>query len=313
MAKWLITDNIHPTAQQQLEALGFEVDWQPNISNEEVLEIIGNYFGIIISTKTIINKTLIDKAKQLKIVGRVGAGMDHVDQVYCAEKGIACFSSPGGNAHAVAEHVVGMILSFSKNIVKANQQVKKGEWIRAENTGFEICGKTVGIIGFGNTGSTLAKKLSGFDCEILAYDKYKSNYGNAYTRESTVKEIVERAHIISFHVPLTAETHHWLNQTFFEACKQQPLIINASRGAVCNTDDLIAALEQGAIRGCCMDVFEDEPLNAEKVNGFSVYQKLLGLDNVIVSPHIAGWSFEAKKRMVDILMDSVRQFLNFGK
>jgi D-3-phosphoglycerate dehydrogenase len=310
MDKWLITDNVHPSAKLQLEAMGFEVDWQPNISNEEVLNIIQDYVGLIISTKTIINRVLIDKATRLKVVGRVGAGMDHIDLNYCQEKGITCFSSPGGNAGAVAEHVVGMILGFSKNIIKANHQLKNGEWIRFENTGFELKGKTIGIIGFGNTGSNLAKKLSGFDCEILAYDKYLKHYGNSYTKEATFEEIVSKADIISFHVPLTKETHHCINSAFFDACLKTPLIINASRGAICNTSDLIIALEQKKIRGCCIDVFEDEPLQEGKVNAYQLYQKLMAFDNVIVSPHIAGWSVEAKRNMVDILMDSIRQWLN---
>lgn len=310
MEKWLITDKVHSSAKSQLEAMGFEVDWFPDITNKEVHEIVHQYFGLIISTKTTIDKTLVDKASKLKIVGRVGAGMDHVDGIYCRENGITCFNSPGGNANAVAEHVMGMILGFSKNIFRANNQMRNNEWIRFGNTGFEIKDRTVGIIGVGNTGSRLAKKLSGFDCEILGYDKYKTNFGNEYLKESTVEDIIERAEIISFHVPLTEETRHWINKDFIESCKQKPLIINASRGEVCNTPDLLWALKEQKVRGICLDVFEDEPINKGNVNVYELYQELMEFENVIVSPHIAGWSHEAKKNMVDILMNRIAQFLN---
>lgn len=309
MDKWLITDFVHESAKTQLEEMGFVVDWIPAISNLEVLKIIDQYFGLIISTKTIIDKTLVNKASKLKIIGRVGVGMDHVNQIYCKEKGIECFNSPGGNANAVAEHVIGMLFGFSKNIYSANHQIKNGIWKRTENTGFEIKGKTIGIIGFGNTGSSLAKKLVGFDCEILAYDKYKSGFGTAIIKEATYLEILDKADVISFHVPYTTETHHWINNEFITSCKQHPLIINASRGAICNTPDLLWAIQNNKIKGCCIDVFEDEPISKGKIHSAELYKKLLAFDNVIASPHIAGWSYEAKQAMVEILMNQISKFL----
>ncbi len=308
--KYLIADKIHPTAKPLLENLGFSVDWFPEISNEEVLKIIGQYDGIIISTKTIINRKLIDKAINLKVVGRVGSGMDHIDQVYCKEKGIACLSSPEGNCNAVAEHAMAMLLSLSNHLIRANNEVKNGIWKRFENTGFELSGKTIGIIGFGHTGSAFAKKLSGFDANILVYDKYKSNFGVDYITEVNYSEILEKSDVISFHLPYNMETHHWVCKEFIESCKKRVIIINTSRGAIVKTEDLLWALEHEKVKGICLDVFEDEPLDLGKINSKSLYSNILGYDNVVVSPHIAGWTVEAKEKLVSVLVKKIECFTN---
>lgn len=308
--KYLITDKVHPSAQPLLEKLGFEVDWFPNITNEEVYKIVDQYEGLIISTKTTINKRLIDKATKLKVVGRVGSGMDHIDQDYCKEKGIKCFSSPEGNCNAVAEHAMAMLLSLSNHLIRANNEVKNGIWKRFENTGFELTGKTVGIIGFGHTGSAFAKKLSGFGVDILVYDKYKNNFNIDYIKEVDYSEILEHADVISFHLPYNTETHHWINKEFIESCNKKPVIINTSRGAIAKTKDLLLALENDELNGICLDVFEDEPLDCNKGNNKYLYNKLLEYENVIVSPHIAGWTKEAKVKLVSVLVKKIENYTN---
>ncbi|MEZ5006733.1 MAG: NAD(P)-dependent oxidoreductase [Chitinophagales bacterium] len=305
--KYLITDKIHPSARPLLEALDIEVDWFPDITNEEVAKIIHQYDGIIISTKTIINKSLIDKATKLKVVGRVGSGMDHIDQVYCKSNGIECFSSPEGNCNAVAEHAMAMLLAQSNHLIRANYEVKNGIWKRFENTGFELEGKTIGIIGYGHTGSAFARKLSGFEAEVLVYDKYKRGFGNESIHEVNFETIVKKAEVISFHIPYNKETHHWINREFVENCAKQPIIINTSRGAIANTEDLLWALQSKKLRGLCLDVFEDEPLNSNNVNPLELYQKIMAFDNVIVTPHIAGWTDEAKQKLVSILVKKIEE------
>lgn len=305
--KYLITDKIHPSARPLLEELGIDVDWYPDITNEEVGRNVDGYDGLIISTKTIIDKALVDKAVRLKVIGRVGSGMDHIDLAYCRSKGIVCLSSPEGNCNAVAEHAMAMLLAQSNHIIRANNEVKSGLWKRFENTGFELQGKTIGIIGYGHTGSTFARKLSGFEVEILAYDKYKDHFGNELVKEATYEELIEQADVISFHIPYNKETHHWINKEFIKKCKKRPILINTSRGAIAKSTDLLWALENDLLKGLCLDVFEDEPLDKGEVNEGQLYQKIMAYDNVIVTPHIAGWTEEAKEKLVSILVKKIEE------
>ncbi len=309
MDKWILTDKFHALAKETLESWGFEVDWQPNISNEELLEIIHKYYGIIISTKTRIDKQLIDRAENLKVVGRVGSGMEHVDQIYLKEKGIACFNSPEGNCNAVAEHSLAMLLTLANNLMIVKDELKAGVWRREENRGFELKGRTIAIIGYGHTGSAFARKLSGFDCKVMAYDKYKSGFSDEYVEECSYETILENAEVISFHIPYNQETHHWINRSFIESCNDKVVLINTSRGAIANTKDLLLALENDKIKGLCLDVFEDEPINAGKINQPDLYRKILKFNNVVASPHIAGWSIESKTKLVSELMSKIEESL----
>ena len=310
MAKYLVTDKVHPSVKPLLEALGYEVDWYPTISNPEVYAIIDQYEGIIISSKTIINKSLIDKGKNLKIVGRAGSGMEHVDQAYCQEKGIVCLNSPEGNCNAVAEHAMAMLLALSNNLIRAHNEVNNSLWKRFENTGFELKGKTVGIIGYGYTGSAFAKKIKAFDTTIIIYDKYKNNFENEWVKEVNDKELMEQADIISFHIPYNEETHHWLNKEFLNSCQQKPIIINTSRGAIAKTEDLLWALQNEKIEGLCLDVFEDEPIDQNRIHPIELYKKLMTFDKVVVTPHIAGWSKEAKQQLVSVLVKKIEKTAN---
>jgi D-3-phosphoglycerate dehydrogenase len=302
---WIITDHVHPLAKTRLEALGKQVDWLADIEQDELLRIIDRYEGMIISTKTAVNKELIARAGRLKIVARVGSGMEHVDKELCAARGITCLSSPEGNCNAVAEHAFGMLLSLANSLRKANNELLEGVWAREANRGFELKGRRVGIIGYGHTGSAFARKFSGWDVQVYAYDKFKEGFGDDHVHECTYDELIRQCDIISFHVPYTPETHHFIDHSFLESCKQGVILINTSRGAIADTPALIDGLETGRIAGLCLDVFEDEPLQAGRVHPIEMYRKLLSFDQVVATPHIAGWSRESKELLIQILLQKI--------
>lgn len=212
MSKVLITDDVHPIMIEEFQSINFEVDYFPSITYDQTEKIIADYSGIIVNTKIRVDKNLIDCGQQLKFIGRVGSGMEHIDITYAKERNIGVFSSPEGNANAVAEHALGMLLCLLNNISKADAEIRNGIWKREENRGVEISGKTIGIIGFGYTGSAFAKKLSGFECNILAFDKYKSGFGNTYVKEVDYNMIIEQSDILSFHLPLNVETKFMMNR-----------------------------------------------------------------------------------------------------
>ena len=309
--KWIITDHISPLAKQSLEEMGKYVDYRPDISNTELANIIRDYEGLMISSKTLVTPQLIDKATKLKIVARVGSGMEHIDMDHCRSKGIICLNSPEGNCNAVAEHAFGMLLSLANNIRTSNNELLNGIWDREGNRGFELKGMTIGIIGYGHTGASLARKFLGWDTHVVAHDKYKTGFGEPDSvKEVDYKELLQISDIISFHVPYTDETHHWVNHDFIQSCKQGVIIINTSRGAIVDTSCLEPALNSGQLGGICLDVFEDEPLSAKKNHSESDYLELLSLDRVIATPHIAGWSNESKILLVFRLISKIEQALN---
>jgi len=306
----LITADIHPYIQHRFESLGFSVDVLPEMVREHLLKIISDYSVLIITTYTKVDKTLIDKATNLKIVGRVGSGMENVDTAYCQQKNIICVNSPEGNGNAVGEHCLAMLLNLLNNITKANNELKQNIFLREENRGEELDGKTIGIIGYGHTGSAFAKKLRGFEVEILVYDKYKKATDD-FVKNATLSELQNKADIISFHVPYNEETHHYCNSDFIEKCTKNPIIINTSRGAIISTLDIISSLETKKLKGVCIDVFEDEPITKDKTHTASVYQKLFSFSNVIATPHIAGWTMESKYKLAKILMDKMEMKWHF--
>lgn len=306
--KWIVTDHADPSVREGLEALGKAIDWLPDIGREELLSIIGDYEGMVISTRTAVDRELVDRAPGLRIVARLGSGMEHVDREYCSQKGIACLSSPEGNANAVGEHAFAMLLALSNRICRAQHSLRSGAWDREGHRGFELKGRTVGIIGYGHTGSAFAEKFAGWDTAVFAYDKYKSGYGSRTVKESSYDDILQ-CEIISFHVPLTDETRHWIRAEFIDACRPGVILVNTSRGAIADTRALVAGLESGKIGGLCIDVFEDEPLSAGKVHDERLYRRLLEFDNVVATPHIAGWTLESKRMLVEVLLSKVAQTL----
>lgn len=298
--KILFIDTTHPILLEKLEQYGFQCDCFPDFEREDFKKIIQNYVGIIIRSKIKIDQEIIDKATKLKFIGRVGAGMENIAFDYAALKGIKCFNAPEGNRDAVGEHAIGMLLALLNNLLVADKEVRKGIWRREENRGVELGGKTIGIIGYGNTGGAFAKRIKSFGVEILAYDKYKFDFSDEFVSEATMKEIFQNCDIISFHVPLTAETTYLCDKDFLKKFKKNIYLINTSRGMVVKTADLVEFLESGKVTGACLDVLENEKSSFESLSNDQLpneLKRLFQMKNVILSPHIAGWTHESNLKM----------------
>lgn len=304
MKKILCIDSNHEVLHETLISSGFQCDLFWNKSKEELIQLIPNYDGIVIRSKFKITKDIIDTAPNLKCIGRVGAGMENIDVNYAQSKGIICVSAPEGNRDAVGEHALGMLLMLLNNLKRADNEVRQGIWKRAENRGYEIKGKTIGIIGYGNMGSEFAKRLQGFGCTILAHDTVKTNFGNEFIKESTLDQIFEEADIVSIHLPLTPETDYYINDTFISSFKKNIYVINSARGKCLNTTDLVKHLKTGKVLGACLDVLEYESTSFENIDVTALpepMQYLLKSEQVILTPHIAGWTHESNYKMSKVI------------
>lgn len=301
----LITAPAHPYLIKILLAKGYEVEYRPDIGYDELFSLAPSVEGLIVTTRLRVDKSLIDKAPKLKWIGRLGSGMELIDVDYARAKNIICQSSPEGNRVAVAEHALGMLIALQKNIVKSNEEVKHNRWLRVENRGVEISGKTIGIIGYGNTGSSFAKLLSGFDVTLLVFDKYKFNFGTGNIKEANLEQICRYADVISFHIPLTNETYRMAENDFFNALINRPVILNTSRGGVINTSSLLMALENEKISGAGLDVLENEVLSSYTPEENKILEHLNAHPRVIITPHIAGYSHEAYLKMSTVLIEKL--------
>lgn len=298
--KILLADSNHPVLEETLQTAGLTIDKAWNKSADELIKDLPNYNGLIIRSKFKVTKEIIDACPNLKCIGRVGASMENIDVAYAKQKGITCLSVPEGNRDAVGEHAIGMLLMLLNNLKKADAEVRNGKWVRAENRGKELKHMTVALIGYGYMGSAMAEKLTGFGCEILVYDKYKSGFGNKKITESNLPEIFRKADVLSLHVPLNEETKYMVNKQFIDSFSKPIYIVNTARGKNLNTEDLVNAMESGKVLGACLDVLEYESVSFEALDAATLpkpFAFLLKSDKVILTPHIAGWTHDSNYKM----------------
>jgi len=307
MKKALVTDYVHPNLITELEDRGYVVDYDRSITLPQVATIIEQYDGIIVNSKIKMMPAMLDRASKLKWIGRLGSGLEIIDLPYAKEKGIHVINTPEGNRNAVAEHAMGMLLALSNNLLRADREVRELQWYREQNRGWELMGKTVGIIGLGNTGSKLAMKLSSWELNIISYDKYKPDTTEQlpFVERVRLADILQRSDIISLHLPLTPETRHMVDAQFLQKCREGAVIINTSRGGVVDTLALVESLENGHLGGACLDVFENEKPNTYSKAESNTYKRLYACDNVILSPHVAGWTHESLARIAKVMVEKL--------
>ncbi len=302
LKKVLITAKVHPYLVDYLTERGYEVQYNPSISYEELFQNIHSCIGLIVTTRLRIDQHILDNAPALQWIGRLGSGMEMIDVAYAAHKGIRCVSSPEGNCDAVGEHVIGMLLCLFGNILKSSLELRQGIWEREKNRGIELKERTVGLIGYGHTGHAVARKLSGFECQVIAYDKYKKDFSDEYATEVSLEEIFKRADIISLHVPLTDETRHMVDDKFLQSFAAPVYVVNTSRGPVVDPAALIRHLKSEHVKGACLDVLENEKLSQMDPLQQEQFRFFLDAPNVVLTPHIAGYSVEAAYKMAHIVL-----------
>jgi len=310
--KILHLDTNHPLLLNQLNDLGIVNDEDYSSSKEEILEKIHLYDGIIIRSRFSIDSHFLDKATSLKFIGRVGAGLENIDCEYAEKKSVHLISAPEGNRNAVGEHALGMLLSLFNNLNKADAEVRNGKWLREDNRGIELDGKTIGIIGYGNMGKAFAKKLQGFDVTVLCYD-IKPNLGDENCTQVSLSELQEKAAVLSLHIPETPHTTNMINTSFINQFKNPFWLLNTARGKSVVTNDLVAALKSGKILGAGLDVLEYEKSSFENLFSKDIvpeaFQYLIHAENVLLSPHVAGWTVESKQKLAQTIVDKIKQLL----
>lgn len=298
---------MHLSIIDLLQREGHEVIYAPEITREEILSQVANYEGLIIRSKTPMDRPLLEKAVNLKFIGRAGAGLDQIDLEYLEEKGVQLFHAAKGNRDAVAEHAVGGLLALFNQMTKADREVRKGIWDREGNRGRELMGKTVGIFGFGNMGKAFSKRLKGFGVQILAYDKYKLDFGTEAVQEVMWEKIKAEADVLSIHVPLTPETRNFFTLEELKGFAKPFWLINTARGEVISFETLNAAMDQGILRGAVLDVLENEKFKKFSPDQKSAFERLAQRENVLFSPHVAGWTFESYEKINKVLVKKIKK------
>ena len=311
--KILVANYVHPDLIRRFKEMGHEVVYDPDYKYEDLADEIEDYHGLVINTKIKMTKEIIDLGKNLKFIGRLGSGLDIIDLEHAAKKNIEVISTPEGNRNAVAEHVFAMLLALNNNIIQADKEIREGIWEREKNRGVELENKIFGLVGLGNTGQSVAAKLSPWTQRILYYDKYLLETPTHLSNIESVslEELQKQCDIISFHLPLTVETNHMINSDFINNCKDGVIIINTSRGKVANTADLITALETKKLGGLCMDVFENEKTHTYSQDEQELYNRLFQLEKTVFTPHIAGWTHESLQKIANVMADKVQKAFKY--
>ncbi|MEM7106881.1 MAG: NAD(P)-dependent oxidoreductase [Bacteroidota bacterium] len=307
--KCIIADKMHESILPMLEELGVEALYAPNVTRPELLEVIGDYDGLIIRSKTKIDREFVASAHRLKWIARAGAGIDKLDVTAIENAGIYIFNAPEGNRNAVGEHVLGMLLSMMNHLAKSDREIRHHIWDREGNRGTELAGKIVGLLGYGFMGRAVAEKMKALGCKVLAYDKYKQLFSDGYVQEASMDEIYESADIFSIHVPLTSETKNLVDLNYLAGFKKPVYIVNTARGEILVLEDLLVQMDKGKIVGAALDVLENENIMHLSKRERITFDKIIRNDKVILSPHVAGWSFESYARINEVLIEKLRDFL----
>ncbi len=300
---FLIVDDIHGVLLEKFDQAGISYDYMPTITREEAEKIIPSYEGLIIRSKFQVDSSFIDLGTKLKYIGRSGAGIDNIDEAYALQKGIRLYAANEGNCDAVGEHMIGMLLSLMNHLNRSNEEIRNGIWKREENRGYELKGRTVALIGYGHNGKAMAQKLSGFGVRVIAYDKYKTGFTDQYATEVAMEEVVKQADVLSFHIPLTRETTNLVDDEYLFHFRKPIFFLMGARGGIVHIPAIIKALDKGKILGAAFDVLPVEKF--PKLGEQSWYNNLIARNNVIFSPHVAGWTFESYHKLSDILADKI--------
>ncbi|MCC5921980.1 MAG: phosphoglycerate dehydrogenase [Cyclobacteriaceae bacterium] len=311
--KVLIVDNVHESVIEMLRSADVEVDYQPDIDRKNIKSRLSSYDVMVIRSKTRVDAELLQNKGKLKLVVRAGSGIENMDKAAFKAAGVDLQNTPEGNMDAVAEHSMGMILSLLHHIHRAHWQIRSLQFLREENRGVELMNKTVGIIGYGWMGRALARRLKSFGCRVLAYDKYLSNYGDDYAQESSLEKIQSEADILSIHLPLTTETEKMVDDSFIVGFAKPFYLINTSRGEIVNTEHLIEALENGKIKGAALDVFENERFDNLNSTEKKQIEHLSHHENVILTPHIAGWTHESNEKINVAVVQRIKDYFSIAK
>lgn len=304
----LVVDDIHGVFLDQLDSIGAIYDYRPEITRAEALAILPKYEVLIIRSKFKVDTEVFDIGQKLRCIGRAGAGMDNIDELQARERGVILLNAPEGNRDAVAEHMIGMLLALMNNLVRANGEIRKGQWLREANRGFELGGRTVALIGYGNNGQAMAKKLSGFGVRVIAYDKYKTGFSDNYVEEVSMEQVVKQADVLSLHIPLTRETRNLINAEYLFHFRKPIFFLNAARGEIVDVGAVLKAMASGKILGAAFDVLPIEKF--PELAQTEWFENLIADGKVLLSPHVAGWTVESYYKIAAVLAAKLINFLH---